>query len=79
MKESSRSGIVAGGLMEVEIPDDLVKRATKAANWQFGKDSPQTQIIDIITDFCEKTEVQRGIEEAILNARQPQGKNRGKK
>jgi len=54
--------------MQVEIPDDLIKRATKAANWVFGKDTPQTQVIDILTDFCETTELKRQIEEINLKA-----------
>lgn len=53
--------------MQIEIPDELVKRATKAANWYLGKDDPQTQICGILAIFCEDKEKLRKIEEAELN------------
>ena len=55
--------------MQIEIPDELVSRATKAANWYLGKDDPQTQICGILAIFCYDKENLRKIEEAELNQR----------
>jgi hypothetical protein len=55
--------------MKIEIPDPLVKRATKAANWQFGKDTPENQICEILEVWTDGIERQREKEEAELNAR----------
>lgn len=55
--------------MQIEIPDDLVKRATKAANWYLGKDTPEVQMLGIIAIFCDDKERLRKIEEAELNQR----------
>ena len=52
--------------MQIEIPDDLVKRATKAANWFFGKDNPEVQIVDILEAFIVTIDRMRKEEEAEL-------------
>lgn len=53
--------------MQVEIPDDLIKRVVKAANWRFGKDTPEIQVGGALAIFCEETETWRKKEEAELN------------
>lgn len=55
--------------MQMNISDDIVKRAVKAANWYFGKDTQQAQIEGILADFCYRIEQNRTKEEAELNAK----------
>lgn len=55
--------------MQIPIPDDLVKRAEKAANWYFGKDTPENQILAILESWCNDAEFARAKEEAALNAK----------
>lgn len=55
--------------MQILIPDALVNRAEKAANWYFGKDTPEIQINSILEIWCDNTEFERAKEEAALNAK----------
>jgi hypothetical protein len=55
--------------MQIQIPDELVTRAEKAANWYFGKDTPECQIVAIIESWCNNTEFERAKETAALNAK----------
>lgn len=55
--------------MQIQISDELIKRAEKAANWYFGKDTPENQVISILESWCNNTEFERAREESALNAK----------